>query len=96
MSHKKIMKNLRNEMYKVINNNNYTFYQYAIICDIFYKNLYMILSGKAKDIKMSTFLKICNNSGISFKNIFELHNFNFKENIHVIIDGSDYWFKCIK
>ena len=56
----------------------------------------MILSGTAKDIKMSTFIKMCNNSGTFIKNIFELHNFNSEENIHVRIDGSDYWFKCIK
>lgn len=76
-----------------IKQRNYTISQMSIICDISYENLHKILTGKRKDISVSTLLKICENSGISILDILEVATEKEKKiEISLKIDGRQYEF----
>lgn len=81
------MENLRTEILKTLESKNITYHEFSIMCDISYENLCKIIYGKSNDIKLSTLLKICSNSGINLKKVLSL-----QDNIESIIsiNGTNY------
>lgn len=53
-----------------INNHNYTIKGFAVRCEISYTEMREIVNGQTSDIKLSTICQICNNSNISFADVF--------------------------
>lgn len=75
----------RKNLIKKMNENNWNITQLAIICDCSYHGMCNIVNGNVNDINFSTFIKICENTHISYADIFdiddnelikkEMHNF---------------------
>lgn len=71
---KKYLSNFRNSLIKKMNENNWNITQLAIICDCSYHNMCNIVNGNFHDINFSTFVKICENANISYKDVFEIES----------------------
>lgn len=71
---------------------NYTTKEMAIVCDISEREMAALKNREKADLKLSTLVKICENTSINFEEIFE---FNDKKVFYEIIkkfyltDGSD-------
>ncbi len=67
---------------------------FADLCGISRNEMGKIVNRKKTDIKLSTILKICENSDIDIKDIFQVKNENL-ENMEILvrIDGKMYRFK---
>lgn len=76
---KKYLSNFRNSLIKKMNENNWNITQLAIICDCSYHNMCNIVNGNFHDINFSTFVKICENANISYKDVFEIESFDSLE-----------------
>lgn len=55
-----------------MNENNWNITQLAIICDCSYHGMCNIVNGNVNDINFSTFIKICENTHISYADIFDI------------------------
>lgn len=71
---KQYLRRLRQELIKKMNENHWTITQLSIICDISYHSMCNIVNGNMKDINFSTFVKICDNTQISYIDIFDISN----------------------
>ena len=67
----KYLLNFRNSLIKKMNENNWNITQLAIICDCSYHGMCNIVNGNMHDINFSTFIKICENTHISYNEVFE-------------------------
>lgn len=85
------LKNLRNELLKKMEENNWNITQLSIICDISYHGMCNIVNGTSKDINLATFEKICKNAGISYADVFQIKDlemFNKMIKDFFLTDGS--------
>ena len=57
-----------------MNENNWNITQLAIICDCSYHGMCNIVNGNVHDINFSTFIKICENTHISYSDIFDIND----------------------
>ena len=62
----------RKNLIKKMNENNWNITQLAIICDCSYHGMCNIVNGNVNDINFSTFIKICENTHISYADIFDI------------------------
>ena len=62
----------RKNLIKKMNENNWNITQLAIICDCSYHGMCNIVNGNVSDINFSTFVKICENTHISYADIFDI------------------------
>lgn len=70
---------------------NYSYIQFADICKISRNEISAIVSRKKKDIKLSTFVKICENLDISYSDIFD--SGEMPSSIIISIEGQEYELK---
>lgn len=75
----KYLSRLSNELVKKMNQNNWSIMQLSMICNISYHGMYNIVNEKVSDINLSTFIKICENTHISYVDIFDINNIEFLE-----------------
>lgn len=68
----KYLSRLSNELVKKMNQNNWSIMQLSMICNISYHGMYNIVNEKVSDINLSTFIKICENTHISYVDIFDI------------------------
>lgn len=68
----KYLSRLSNELVKKMNQNNWSIMQLSMICNISYHGMYNIVNEKVSDINFSTFIKICENTHISYADIFDI------------------------
>lgn len=68
----KYLSRLSNELVKKMNQNNWSIMQLSMICNISYHGMYNIVNEKVSDINLSTFIKICENTHISYVDIFNI------------------------
>lgn len=68
----KYLSRLSNELVKKMNQNNWSIIQLSMICNISYHGMYNIVNEKVSDINLSTFIKICENTHISYVDIFDI------------------------
>ena len=68
----KYLSRLSNELVKKMNQNNWSIIQLSMICNISYHGMYNIVNEKVSDINLSTFIKICENTHISYADIFDI------------------------
>lgn len=64
----------RKNLIKKMNENNWNITQLAIICDCSYHGMCNIVNGNVHDINFSTFIKICENTHISYSDIFDIND----------------------
>ena len=78
---------------------NYTISRFADECGVSEREIARIKNGEARNIRFDVFVKICENSGISYIDIFELkekidHKDIFdlfsSENMFLITSGNSY------
>lgn len=74
MTSEMVLKNLRDELWKVINSRDMNLTEFSVYCGISYENLHQILNSKKKDMQLSTLISICENANISYAEIFEITN----------------------
>lgn len=72
---------------------NYSYTRFANKCKISRNEIDAIVSRKKNDIKLSTFVKICENLDISYSDIFDFDERNFPSSITISIDGQEYTLK---
>ena len=48
--------------------------QLSIQCDLSYKAMYNIINEETEDMRLSTFVRICDNVGISLVKVLEISN----------------------
>lgn len=48
--------------------------QFSIQCDLSYKAMYNIINEEPEDMRLSTFVRICDNVGISLVKVLEISN----------------------
>lgn len=48
--------------------------QLSIQCDLSYKAMYNIINEETEDMRLSTFVRICDNIGISLVKVLEISN----------------------
>ena len=70
----KYLSRLSNELVKKMNQNNWSIIQLSMICNISYHGMYNIVNEKVSDINLSTFIKICENTHISYADIFDIND----------------------
>ena len=68
----KYLSRLSNELVKKMNQNNWSIIQLSMICNISYHGMYNMVNEKVSDINLSTFIKICENTHISYVDIFDI------------------------
>ena len=68
----KYLSRLSNELVKKMNQNNWSIIQLSMICNISYHGMYNIVNEKVSDINLSTFIKIFENTHISYVDIFDI------------------------
>lgn len=68
----KYLSRLSNELVKKMNQNNWSIIHLSMICNISYHGMYNIVNEKVSDINLSTFIKICENTHISYVDIFDI------------------------
>lgn len=73
MEETEYLKNLRNALLEKMENDDLTLTEMSIKCNISNRRLSDIISGKAKDIYLSTLVKICKNAHISYISILEIN-----------------------
>lgn len=66
------MKNLRELILKKMEDENYTISRFADKCEVSEREISRIKNGEANNIRFDVFVKICENSNISYKNVFNL------------------------
>ena len=67
---KKILERLKELVNYEIESTNQTILSFSVRCEVSYNEMRKICNGRAKDIKLSTICKICNNSHIQIADIF--------------------------
>lgn len=72
--HKKYLDKLSDLIIKRIEELNCTIEYFSEICGISYREMENIKNRTAKDIKFSTFAKLCENGGIAYIDIFGCKN----------------------
>lgn len=84
---------------KRIDEMNCTIEEFSIICDISSREISNIKNRTAKDIKFNTFVKLCENAGISYIDIF---GYNDRELVDreiqkfILTDGEQKYSICRK
>lgn len=73
----KYLSRLRNELLEKMNENNWSIVQLSIICNVSYHGMYNIVNQNVSDINLSTFIKICENTHISYADIFDIDDNEF-------------------
>lgn len=68
------MRRLREELIKKMNQKNCSIKDFSIACDVSYHSMRNIVNGISNDMKLSTFLKLCENANISYAEIFNINN----------------------
>lgn len=95
----KYMKNLRELILRKMEEGNYTVARFADKCEVSEREISKIKNGEAKNIRFDVLVKICENSGISYVDIFELKEKKEKndicylfsdENVFLIVNGNSY------
>lgn len=84
------LSNLRDSILLKMEEGGFTLTEMSIKCDVSARRLSDIVRGEAKDISFSTFINICENSGISYAEIFEIDSFSIFENMlrrFILTDG---------
>lgn len=61
--------NLQTELFRKMNQCGWSVVELAIQCDLSYKTIYNIVTHAVSDIKLSTFVKICNNLDIPLSSV---------------------------
>ncbi len=72
----KYMKNLRELILKKMEEENYTIARFSDECGVSEREICKIKNGQASNIQFDTLVKICENSGIHYEDIFCLDNVN--------------------
>ena len=52
--------------------NDWSISHLSAVCNVSYHGIYNIINGNVSDINMSTFIKICENTHISYADIFDI------------------------
>lgn len=95
----KYMKNLRELILRKMEEGNYTVARFADECGVSGREISKIKNGEAKNIRFDVLVKICENSGISYVDIFEskkytenndIHYLFSDENVFLIVNGISY------
>ena len=73
----KYMKNLRESILKTMEEGNYTIARFADECGVSEREISKIKNGDASNIRFDTLVKICENSGIHYEEIFDLCNTDY-------------------
>lgn len=85
------LKRLRELMLKKIEEKNFTIAEFADKCNVSQREISRIKNGEAKNIRFDVFVKICENSGIPYIDIFEYQPQNLtKDNLmskYILTDG---------
>lgn len=66
------LERLRKELLKIMQDKGLNMTDLSIVCDVSYHSMCNIINGLSQDMNMSTFVKICENVGISYADIFNL------------------------
>ena len=73
--------------------------QLSIQCDLSYKAMYNIINEETEDMRLSTFVRICDNVGISLVKVLEISNSEIVSDeiskAIVTCGGNQYLFKQI-
>lgn len=89
----KYLNRLADLMLLKLEEKNYSYTRFANKCKISRNEIDAIVSRKKNDIKLSTFVKICENLDISYSDIFDFDERNFPSSITISIDGQEYTLK---
>lgn len=93
------MKNLRELVLRKMEEGNYTIARFADKCEVSEREISKIKNGEAKNIRFDVLVKICENSGILYADIFELEENIMEKTIYdllsedstfLIINGNTY------
>lgn len=63
---------LSEELLKKMRENDWSISHLSAVCNVSYHGIYNIINGNVSDINMSTFIKICENTHISYADIFDI------------------------
>ena len=63
---------LSEELLKKMRENDWSISHLSAVCNDSYHGIYNIINGNVSDINMSTFFKICENTHISYADIFDI------------------------
>ena len=69
---KRYLSRLSNELIKKMNENHWRIARISSMRHIYYHGMCNIVNGNASDINFSTFIKICENTHISYADIFDI------------------------
>ena len=65
---------LSNQLIRKMGENDWSITQLSTICNVSYHGIYNIINGNVSDINLSTLIKICENTHISYADIFDIDN----------------------
>ena len=66
--------NLKSELCREMLLKGWSIAQLSIQCDLSYKAMYNIINEEPEDMRLSTFVRICDNVGISLVKVLEISN----------------------
>lgn len=66
--------NLKSELCREMLLKGWSVAQLSIQCDLSYKAMYNIINKETEDMRLSTFVRICDNVGISLVKVLEISN----------------------
>lgn len=82
---KKYLRNLRDLVLEKMGEGNYTIMEFSVKCDVSYQELCNIKNGKSHNPMFETVVKICENAGISYADVFDCHEeFNEKSTQEIV------------
>ena len=69
---KRYLLRLNEELFKKMRENDWSITQLSTICNVSYHGIYNIINGNVSDINVSTLIKICESTHISYVDIYNI------------------------